>query len=101
MGGHILHTLFWENLNPPNRKEEKPGGILSDMIERHFGSLERFRKEFSKTAITVEGSGWAALTICKQTENLLIMQIEKNNMNVYPGLRIIMALDVFEHAYYI
>jgi Fe-Mn family superoxide dismutase len=49
----------------------------------------------------VEGSGWAALALCRQTKRLVIMQIEKHNANVVPGFRILMVVDVFEHAYYI
>jgi Fe-Mn family superoxide dismutase len=49
----------------------------------------------------VEGSGWAALTWCRKTSRPILMQVEKHNMNVYPMFRILMVLDVFEHAYYL
>jgi Fe-Mn family superoxide dismutase len=101
IGGHLLHSLFWENMAPPSKAGGKPGGKLADVIEKEFGSFERFKKEFSQTAITVEGSGWAALTYCLQTGRPLIMQVEKHNTNVYPMFRMLMVLDVFEHAYYI
>jgi len=101
IGGHVLHSLFWPNLAPTGKGGEKPGGVLGDTIEREFGSLERFKKEFSQAAVSVEGSGWAALSFCKQTDRPIIMQIEKHNTNVYPTFRILMVLDVWEHAYYI
>jgi len=101
IGGHLLHSLFWGNLTPASKSGGKPKGILTDAIDKEFGSFERFKKEFTQAAISVEGSGWAALTICRQTGRLIIMQIEKHNMNVYPMFRILMVLDVFEHAYYI
>jgi len=101
IGGHILHSLFWGNLAPAGKGGGKPGGVLGDAIEKEFGSFERFKKEFTQAAVSVEGSGWAALTLCKQTNRPIIMQIEKHNTNVYPGFRILMVLDVFEHAYYI
>ncbi|MCS7115850.1 MAG: superoxide dismutase [Nitrososphaerales archaeon] len=101
IGGHVLHSLFWENLAPPGKGGGRPGGVLGDSLEREFGSFERFKKEFTQAAISVEGSGWAALTYCMQTQRPLIMQIEKHNTNVYPMFRIVMVLDVFEHAYYI
>lgn len=101
VGGHLLHSLFWGNLAPPSRGGGKPGGALADAITNEFGSFERFQKEFSQAATSVEGSGWAALTLCKQTGRPMIMQIEKHNTNVYPMFRILMVLDVFEHAYYI
>ena len=101
IGGHLLHSLFWGNLAPAGKGGGKPGGVLGDAIEREFGSFERFKKEFTQAAVSVEGSGWAALTFCKQTNRPIIMQIEKHNTNVYPMFQILMVLDVFEHAYYI
>ena len=101
IGGHVLHSLFWPNLAPTGKGGGKPGGVLGDAIEREFGSFERFKKEFSQAAISVEGSGWAALSFCKQTDRPIIMQIEKHNTNVYPMFRILMVLDLWEHAYYL
>lgn len=101
VGGHLLHSLFWSNLTPPGKTGGKPGGILGDVLNKEFGSYERFKKEFSMAATSVEGSGWAALAFCRQTQRPILMQIEKHNMNVIPMFRILAVLDVFEHAYYI
>ncbi len=101
IGGNLLHSLFWNNLAPPKKAGGKPGGALAESLDMEFGSFDRFKKEFTQAAAGVEGSGWAALTIDKQTKRPLIMQIEKHNTNVYPGFHILMVLDVFEHAYYI
>jgi Fe-Mn family superoxide dismutase len=101
IGGHKLHSLFWANLAPPTKGGGKPAGVLSDALNSEFGSFERFRKEFTQAAVSVEGSGWAALGFCKETGRPMIMQIEKHNMNIHPKLKILMVLDVFEHAYYI
>lgn len=101
IGGHLLHSLFWDNLTPASEASLKPTGTIANEIEREFGSFERFKKEFTQAALSVEGSGWAALTFDIQTKRLVIMQIEKHNNNVYPSFRILMVLDVFEHAYYI
>jgi Fe-Mn family superoxide dismutase len=101
IGGHILHSLFWNNLAPANQTGLRPTGTLIDVIEKEFGSFERFKKEFTQTAVSVEGSGWASLAFCKQTNRPIIMQIEKHNVNVYPTFKILMTLDVWEHAYYI
>ncbi len=100
-GGHILHSLFWKNLTPSGKSTDEPGGVLADNLEKEFGSFGRFRKEFTAAAVSTEGSGWAALARCGMTGRLLIMQIEKHNVNVYPHIRIIMVLDVWEHAYYL
>ncbi len=101
IGGHILHSLFWSNLAPKGKGGKIPAGVLGDVIAREFGSFERFRKEFTQAAVSVEGSGWAALTFCRQTNRLMIMQIEKHNINIYPTFGILMVLDVWEHAYYL
>jgi len=102
IGGHLLHSLFWGNLAPAGKGGGgKPSGALGDAIEKEFRSFDRFKKEFTQAAVSVEGSGWAALTFCRQTRRPITMQIEKHNTNVYPTFRILMVLDVFEHAYYI
>lgn len=99
IGGHILHSLFWPSLSKCGG--EKPVGKLAQEIEKEFKSFKRFKEEFSQAAKTVEGSGWAALVRCKKTNRLLIMQIEKHNVNIFPGFNILLVLDVWEHAYYL
>jgi len=102
IGGHILHSLFWENLSPKEKGGGgEPVGFLSDILNIEFGSFERFKKEFTQAAASVEGSGWTALTFDKKINKPLIMQIEKHNTNIYPNFKILMVLDVFEHAYYL
>ena len=100
IGGHILHSLFWNNLASVE-KNGSPSEALNEAINNEFGSFERFKKEFTQTAVSVEGSGWAALAFCRQTKRPIIMQIEKHNVNVYPMFRILMVLDIWEHAYYL
>ncbi len=101
VGGHLLHTTFWENMAPVDKGGGKPGGEVADMIDMGFGSFERFKKEFTTAATSIEGSGWAALAIHPCIGRPLIMQIEKHNVNVYPTFNILMVLDVWEHAYYL
>ncbi|MCX6707290.1 MAG: superoxide dismutase [Candidatus Woesearchaeota archaeon] len=102
IGGHILHSLFWKNLSPSGKGGGgAPSGKISDAIKDEFGSFDRFRKEFTQAAMTAEGSGWAALAFCKKTGRPIIMQIEKHNTNVYPTSKILLVIDVWEHAYYL
>jgi Fe-Mn family superoxide dismutase len=101
IGGHLLHSMFWANLVPAGKGGAAPAGTLAKEIDKEFGSFERFKKEFSQAAASVEGSGWAALSFCPLTKRPIIMQIEKHNTNVYPMYNILMVIDVFEHAYYI
>jgi Fe-Mn family superoxide dismutase len=102
IGGHVLHSLFWENLGAAGQDGGgKPAGTMAKVIDEEFGSFDRFKKLFSQTAMSAEGSGWAALTFCRGTMRPIIMQVEKHNTNVYPMFRILMVLDVWEHAYYL
>jgi Fe-Mn family superoxide dismutase len=101
VGGHILHWLFWPNLAPAGRGGGTPGGILADKLNEEFGSFARFKSEFTKAAVSAEGSGWAALAYCPRIMRPMIMQIEKHNVNVFPTLKILLVLDVWEHAYYL
>jgi len=100
IGGHILHMYMWENLAPAGKGGE-PQGKLKEVLIKEFGSIERFKKEFSAVAASTEGSGWAVLVFCTGLQRPMLMQVEKHNVNVIPGFRILMALDVWEHAYYI
>ncbi|WP_157677651.1 superoxide dismutase [Methanoregula boonei] len=102
IGGFRLHDIFWENLAPAGKGGGgQPEGELAKAIDAEFGSFEWFKKEFTAAASSVEGSGWAVLTASTTTPRLLINQIEKHNVNVYPGFRILLVLDVWEHAYYL
>ena len=102
VGGHILHSIFWTNMAPAGKGGGgNPSGAIADLIDRNFGSFERFKKEFTMAATSVEGSGWAALALHPCVDRPLIMQIEKHNVNIYPTFNILMVLDVWEHAYYL
>ncbi len=101
IGGHVLHSLFWENLGSEEKTLDKPNNSLKEVIDREFSSFERFKKEFSETALSIEGSGWAVLAYCKKTNRPLLMQIEKHNQNIYPGFNLLLVLDMWEHAYYL
>ncbi len=103
VGGHVLHEKFWENMAPHSAEASrgKPAGKLAEAINKEFGSFERFKTEFSETAKTVEGSGWAILVCDQEGKNISLMQIEKHNVNYFPEVKILLCLDVWEHAYYL
>ncbi|MBU1164013.1 superoxide dismutase [Patescibacteria group bacterium] len=101
IGGAVLHTLFWNNLAPENKTTELPKGMLLEKIDIDLGGFDRFKKEFTQNAMSIEGSGWTVLVYDLTAEKLELMQIEKHNSNIYPGYPILMVLDMFEHAYYI
>ena len=102
VGGFRLHNRFWENLAPAGKGGGgAPEGVLAKAIDGEFGKFDRFKKEFTQAAAGVEGSGWAVLTYCQKTGRLLILQIEKHNVNISLGFDMLLVLDVWEHAYYL
>jgi len=99
VGGIILHDLYFDSMRNPNGGE--PEGELAKKLEEEFGSFDGFKKQFLAVATTIEGSGWAALFYCKMTDRLLIAPIQNHNLNIYPMFKIILVLDMWEHAYYV
>ncbi|MFP4556164.1 MAG: superoxide dismutase [Bacteroidales bacterium] len=100
-GGYYNHNLFWENMSP--NAGGKPSGELAKAIDRHFGSFDDFKEKFSQAAATRFGSGWAWL-IERQGELVITSTPNQDNplMDVaevkgHP----LLALDVWEHAYYL
>jgi Fe-Mn family superoxide dismutase len=102
LGGYGLHNRFWENLAPAGKGGGGiPKGELAQKINDEYGKFEQFKKEFVQTATSVEGSGWAIVTYCHKTQRILILQVEKHNVNLVPGFPVLLVLDVWEHAYYL
>ncbi len=102
VGGHMLHSIFWDNMAPAGKGGGgEPGGAIADLINANFGSFANFKKLFSAAAVSTEGSGWAALAMHPCIARPFIMQIEKHNINLFPNFQVIMTLDVWEHAYYV
>jgi superoxide dismutase, Fe-Mn family len=67
-GGHLNHSLFWENLAPKSSGGgEPPSGALAKAIDDHFGSLEEMKKKFNAALAGIQGSGWAWLVKDTQT----------------------------------
>ncbi len=99
LSGHILHTIFWPNMKPDGGKI--PGGKLADMINQDFGSFDAFKLQFTETAKTVEGIGWAILAYDQTSDQLITLSVEKHNMQAAQGTIPILVLDVWEHAYYL
>ncbi|BAS17976.1 superoxide dismutase [Mn] [Arthrobacter sp. Hiyo8] len=58
-GGHINHSVFWNNISPDGG--DKPEGELAAAIDDAFGSFDAFRAQFSAAALGLQGSGWASL----------------------------------------
>ncbi len=97
--GHLLHALFWESMKPGGGGPAT--GEIAELIERDFGSYDNFKKQFSAAAIAVEGSGWALLCCNPAFGKLEILTAEKHQNLTQWGVIPVLALDVWEHAYYL
>ncbi len=100
LNGHILHSIFWPNMEPPT-EDNTPGGVVADKIDEFFGGFESFKKEFSMASKSVEGVGWGLLVWDSSNEQLLVVQVEKHNLAHISNSSVLLALDVWEHAYYL
>ncbi|WP_080845398.1 superoxide dismutase [Cytobacillus gottheilii] len=97
--GHYLHTIFWNNMSPNGGG--KPAGALLKEIEKYFGSFDHFKKQFSEAAKQVEGVGWAILVWSPRSRHLEILQSERHMILTQWDTIPLLALDVWEHAYYL
>jgi len=92
------HTLYWNCLSPEGGGE--PAGALADAIVKAFGSFGQFKEQFTNTAVTLFGSGWAWLV--KNPDGSLAIESTPNAGNpMRDGKRPLLTCDVWEHAYYI
>ncbi|KGP93179.1 superoxide dismutase [Pontibacillus chungwhensis BH030062] len=97
--GHFLHTIFWFNMSPDGGG--KPEGELLKQINKDFGSFKSFKKQFTDAAKSVEGVGWALLVWEMRSGRLAIQTVEKHqNVSLWDVVPLL-ALDVWEHAYYL
>ncbi len=92
------HGFFFECLSPNGNK--KPNAELLKKIESAFGSYENFEKEFKEAAVSQFGSGWAWLAEDK-SGNLSVLKTSNADNPIAHGLKPLMTIDVWEHAYYL
>ena len=101
-GGFYNHCLFWDIISPSGGGE--PAGALSDAISNSFGSFDDFKTLFSKAAATRFGSGWAWLCVHPGGKLEICSTANQDNplmKGIGCGGTPILALDVWEHAYYL
>lgn len=98
-GGHINHSIFWQNLTP---KKTNPSADLKSEIDKTFGSLDAFKKEFTGATVAVQGSGWGWLGFNKKTQKIQIATcFNQDPLEATTGLVPLLGVDVWEHAYYL
>ncbi|MCW3461849.1 superoxide dismutase [Chitinophaga nivalis] len=101
-GGHYNHSLFWTLLSP---NKTNPSDKLKGLISKAFGSWEQFQQQFNDAAKTQFGSGWAWLIVTPGKKLAVINTPNQDNplmQNIVKQRGTpILALDVWEHAYYL
>jgi superoxide dismutase, Fe-Mn family len=99
LGGHVNHSIFWNNLSPDGGGE--PQGELAAAVDEFFGGFDAFQAHFTATATTIQGSGWAILGWDTLGRRLLIHQLYDQQANLPAGQVPIVMLDMWEHAFYL
>jgi len=105
LGGHYNHSLFWQLLKPnAGAQVNLPGTKLNEAIVKSFKTFEDFKKEFSDKALKIFGSGWCWLIVDENNNVSITTTPNQDN----PLMQVasqkgkpVLALDVWEHAYYL
>jgi len=96
-GGHANHSLFWTILSP---EKQSCTGMIKEKIEEEFGSFDEFKAQFTQSAMTRFGSGWAWLVLTSDYK-LEVMSTPNQDSPLIEGKTPLLGLDVWEHAYYL
>jgi Fe-Mn family superoxide dismutase len=99
LSGHVLHSLFWQNMTP--KGGGRPTGALAESISRDFASFEKLKKQMTEAAGTIMGSGWAALVWEPLGQRLVTAQIYDHQSNMNQAGVPLMVIDAWEHAFYL
>jgi len=123
-GGHLNHSIFWENLAPPSEgggapptgprarrrfararapaKPSFPAGALAAAIDAEFGGVDAMKTKLSAMTVGVQGSGWGWLGYNKATGKLALATCPNQDpLEATTGLVPLFGIDVWEHAYYL
>lgn len=91
------HAFLWESMSPSG--EVAPEGRIKEMIEKDFGNLDGFKKQFKDASLSQFGSGWAWLV--QDGDKLRILATGNADSPVATRVQPLLTLDVWEHAYYL
>jgi len=98
--GHFLHTIYWTNMHPEGGGRPTDEELMRQ-IQRDFGSFEAFRDQFTAAANALPGNGWVLLVWQPEAGKLEILQTEQHHLSAQWTAVPILALDLWEHAYYL
>jgi Fe-Mn family superoxide dismutase len=96
-GGHLNHTMFWEIMGPD--KGGEPRGGVAEAIKSTFGDFEKFKTQMNDAGVKRFGSGWAWLIDIGG--KLVIESTANQDSPLMEGKKVILGIDVWEHAYYL
>ncbi len=96
-GGHYNHTMFWQIMGP---KSTEPSGALADALMSTFGSMDTFKKSINDAGVGRFGSGWSWLVLDKNGK-LAVMSTPNQDNPLSEGMKPVLGVDVWEHAYYL
>ncbi|GAA4383368.1 superoxide dismutase [Actinomadura verrucosospora] len=99
LSGHVLHSIFWDNLSPDGG--DRPDGELAAALDEHFGTFEAFQKQLTAATSTVQGSGWGVLAWEPLGRRLVVEQVYDHHGNVGMNTTPLLVFDAWEHAYYL
>jgi len=99
LSGHVLHSIFWQNLSPDGG--DRPDGEFADAIDEHLGSFEASTKQLTTATTTVPGSGWRVLAWEPVGRRLVVAQVYDHHGNVGMNTTPLLVFDAWEHAYYL
>ncbi|GAA4908696.1 Fe-Mn family superoxide dismutase [Stackebrandtia albiflava] len=99
LSGHVLHSIFWNNLTPEGGG--RPEGELAAAIDEHLGGFEKFSAQLTAATTGVQGSGWGVLSWEPLGGRLLVEQVYDHHGNVGQGTTPLLVFDAWEHAYYL
>ncbi len=91
------HTFYWRSLTPKGGGE--PPAALKQKIEASFGAVDACKKELAAAALTQFGSGWAWLVL--DGDKLKVVKTGNAEVPIITGLKPLLTIDVWEHAYYL
>uniref|UniRef100_A0A7S1CWY5 Superoxide dismutase n=1 Tax=Cyclophora tenuis TaxID=216820 RepID=A0A7S1CWY5_CYCTE len=98
-GGHVNHTLFWENLSPTSEFKDGP---LKDLVVKCYGSYDAMKEDLTAVTVPIQGSGWGWLGYNPKSGKIESSTCANQDpLEATTGLVPLMGIDVWEHAYYV
>ncbi len=97
-GGHVNHSMFWTIMGP--NAGGQPSGALAEAINAAFGGFDAFAEKINTTGVGRFGSGWSWLSV-DGAGKLVVSSTANQDNPMMEGLRPVLGVDVWEHAYYL